>query len=124
MNENIIVLAELFKALGDVSRLRIIKILASHEDKTYCVSNIAEILGITQPAVSQHMSVLKKVGLLNCEQDGKKVFYSINGQMFRQYYALVGHMFQMAFQKCDQSFVRGELVCEKGLDKEKGETHE
>ncbi len=112
MNDNIFMTAELFKTLGDVSRLRIIKILASHENNTFCVSEIAEMLGITQPAVSQHMGVLKKVGLLHCEQDGKKTFYSINGQAFREYFNLVEYMFEMAFKKCDQSSIRGERECE------------
>ncbi len=116
MNNNIINIAELFKTLGDVSRLRIIKILASHENNTFCVSQIAEILHISQPGVSQHMSVLKKVGLLNCEQDGKKMFYSINGKAFREYYELVEYMFNMAFKKCDESAIRGEVECEKCLD--------
>lgn len=111
-NKNINIMADLFKALGDASRLRIIKILASHEDNTFCVSQIAEILGISQPAVSQHMSVLKKVGLLNSEQDGKKMFYSINGQVFRQYFDLTEKMFHMAFKKCDNSKVRGETKCD------------
>ncbi len=116
MNNNIIAISELFKTLGDVSRLRIIKILASHENNTFCVSQIAEILGISQPAVSQHMGVLKKVGLLNCEQNGKKMFYSINGVVFREYYKLVSYMFDMAFKKCDEACIRGEVKCDKCLD--------
>ncbi len=121
MNNNIFMMAELFKSLGDISRLRIIKILASHENNTFCVSQIAQILGITQPAVSQHMAVLKKVGLLNSEQNGKKAFYSINGQAFRQYYDVVSQMFYMAFEKCDSSSVRGETDCEKCFAKKEGE---
>ncbi len=120
MNNNIFMTAELFKTLGDVNRLRIIKILASHENNTFCVSQIAEILGITQPAVSQHMAVLKKMGLLNSVQNGKKTFYAINGQAFRQYFELVEHMFQMAFKKCDQSSVRGETECQNCIEEKEG----
>ncbi len=111
MNNNILMMADLFKTLGDISRLRIIKILASHENNTFCVSQIADMLGISQPAVSQHMAVLKKIGLLNCEQKGKKTFYAINGQVFRQHFKLVEQMFQLAFKKCDQASVRGEAQC-------------
>ncbi len=112
MNDNLNIMAGLFKALGDTSRLRIIKILASHENNTFCVSQIAEILGISQPAVSQHLSVLKKVGLLKSEQDGKKMFYSINGHKFRQYFDLTQIMFNMAFKKCDDKKIRGEIECD------------
>ncbi|PID82360.1 MAG: hypothetical protein CSB16_01290, partial [Clostridiales bacterium] len=117
MKNNIFMTAELFKTLGDVSRLRIIKILASNENNTFCVSQIAEILGISQPAVSQHMSVLKRIDLLRSEQDGVKTFYSINGQTFREYYQLVERMFEMAFKKCDESFIRGEAECDECLEK-------
>ncbi len=113
MNENIIVLAELFKALGDVNRLRIIKILASNEDNTFCVSQIADMLGISQPASSQHLAVLKRVGLLSSEQQGKKMFYALNGQVFRRYFVLVEHMFEMAFVKCDLSLVQGKADCDR-----------
>ncbi len=124
MNNNILMMADLFKALGDVSRLRIIKILASHENNTFCVSQIAEMLGITQPAVSQHMAVLKKIGLLNSEQKGKKTFYAINGQVFRQYFDIVEQMFQLAFKKCDQASVRGEIDCRRCNKEMEGENYE
>ncbi|MCK5201048.1 MAG: winged helix-turn-helix transcriptional regulator [Spirochaetales bacterium] len=45
-------MAEIFKALGDPTRLMIIKILASNKEDRFCVVDIAKRIGITQPAVS------------------------------------------------------------------------
>jgi DNA-binding transcriptional ArsR family regulator len=41
---------ELFKALGDINRLRIVRLLASHPQQTFCVADLAAILGIPSPA--------------------------------------------------------------------------
>jgi len=54
----------LCKALGDATRLKIIKILASHKDYRPCVNDLAKNLNITQPAASQHLKILKNVGLI------------------------------------------------------------
>lgn len=67
-----------FKALGDLSRLRLIRILASSEQNLYCVADLAKKLGITQPAVSQHLKVLRHIGVVSSSKTGFRVYYRIN----------------------------------------------
>ncbi|MGI6285699.1 metalloregulator ArsR/SmtB family transcription factor [Neomoorella humiferrea] len=64
-----------FKALGQHLRLRIIALLAEGE---LCVCELEEILGITQPAISQHLRVLKEANLVWEEKVSQWVFYHLN----------------------------------------------
>jgi len=64
----------LFKAAGDRTRLRILKML---EAGPLCVCQIVEILGLCQSAVSKHLSILSGVGLIDDERQGKWTFYRL-----------------------------------------------
>lgn len=66
--------ANLFMALSDVSRLRILNML---EEGEKCVCEIIPNLGLAQPTVSRHLSVLVRQGLLKWRKEGNRVFYSI-----------------------------------------------
>ncbi|NPV27556.1 MAG: winged helix-turn-helix transcriptional regulator [Firmicutes bacterium] len=55
-------LEKFFKALGEPTRLRIIKLLAERE---LCVCELVEVLQISQPRISQHLRVLKNAGLVS-----------------------------------------------------------
>jgi ArsR family transcriptional regulator len=63
------------KALSDPCRVRIIKIL---QNKTLCVCELQALLSIPQPAVSKHMKVLEKAGLVTGAKDGLWVYYSVD----------------------------------------------
>lgn len=64
--------AEAMKQLGDVSRLRIFWLLCHAEE---CVTNIAELVGMSSPAVSHHLRLLKDAGLIVSKRVGKEMFY-------------------------------------------------
>lgn len=64
--------AELFSQLGDPSRLRLFWMLCHCEE---CVTDIAEMMDMTSPAVSHHLRVLKNCGLIDSRRDGKEVYY-------------------------------------------------
>ena len=68
-------LAEIFKALSDDTRMKIIYALSKEE---LCVCDIATIIGSTVPAASHHLRYLKNVGLAKHRKQGKMVFYSID----------------------------------------------
>src|SRR4030042_1297400 len=62
---------ELFAALSDPTRLKLLQVLyRQNPPGCRCVNNLSQLLGITQPAVSQHLRVLKSVGLVIGERRG------------------------------------------------------
>ncbi|MFQ5599598.1 MAG: ArsR/SmtB family transcription factor [Candidatus Krumholzibacteriia bacterium] len=68
-------LAELFKALADPTRLRILRVLEGNDLR---VQELVEVLGLAQPTVSRHLGVLLRGGLLRRRRDGVWVFYGLN----------------------------------------------
>jgi ArsR family transcriptional regulator len=69
--------AELFRALGDPARVRIVNLLATSAEPV-CVCNLVDPLGLSQPTVSHHLKRLVDAGLLEREQRGKWAYYSLN----------------------------------------------
>ena len=67
-------LAELFKVFGDSTRIRILFVLFETE---VCVCDLAEILQMTQSAVSHQLRILKQNKLVKSRREGKSVFYSL-----------------------------------------------
>jgi ArsR family transcriptional regulator, lead/cadmium/zinc/bismuth-responsive transcriptional repressor len=68
-------LADLFKTLGDPTRIRIVDALAKSE---FCVCDLAEILGLSQSATSHQLRVLRNSKLVKYRRDGKMVYYSLD----------------------------------------------
>jgi ArsR family transcriptional regulator len=68
--------AELFKALGDPARVRIVNLLASAGEPV-CACHLNEPVGLSQPTVSHHLKKLVEVGLLDREQRGKWAYFSL-----------------------------------------------
>ena len=73
---------EVFKALGDPTRLQIVQMLAQHGEM--CVCTIVDELGMHQPAISHHMAKLKQAGLLNARKKGQWIFYSLRVEALRE----------------------------------------
>ena len=69
--------AELFKALADPARVRIVNMLATTSDAV-CVCELVPRLGLSQPTVSHHLRRLSEAGLLDRERRGTWAFYSLN----------------------------------------------
>lgn len=67
--------AELFRALGDTSRVRIISVLAESEMN---VSALAEAVGISESAISHHMRGLRQMRLVRARKAGRQVFYRLD----------------------------------------------
>lgn len=73
-------LAELFKVFGDSTRIKILYALFESE---LCVCDIAQLLGLTQTAVSHQLRVLKTNKLVRFRKEGKNVFYSLSDEHVR-----------------------------------------
>ncbi|MEE8577613.1 MAG: metalloregulator ArsR/SmtB family transcription factor [candidate division Zixibacteria bacterium] len=65
---------EFFKALSDPTRLRIVALLVRNE---LCVCDLTEVLGLPQPTISRHMSLLKAARLVSDRREGKWVHYQL-----------------------------------------------
>ena len=68
-------LAEFFRTLGDASRIRMISALAEGEMN---VGSLAEIVGISESAVSHHLRGLRQMRLVRARKSGRQVFYSLD----------------------------------------------
>ena len=68
--------ADLFKALGDPARVRVVNLLAMSAEPV-CICNLIEPLGLSQPTVSHHMKKLLDAGLVAREQRGKWAYFSL-----------------------------------------------
>ena len=66
--------AQLFRALGHEIRIRILEELRAGERS---VGELQELIGVSGPNVSQHLSVLRGEGIVTARRDGTSVFYSV-----------------------------------------------
>lgn len=87
--------AEAFKVFSVETRIKIIEQL---KDGPLSVNTMAEVLGITQSAVSQHLRVLKQAGLVTDERKGNHIFYTLN---------------KASLDKCQHELVK---ICSCGCD--------
>lgn len=73
-------LADLFKVFGDTTRIKILYALFESE---LCVGDIAQVLGMSQSAVSHQLRVLKDSKLIKFRREGKVIFYSLDDDHVR-----------------------------------------
>jgi len=95
-----------FKSLGDLTRLQIIYLLATDTTGKLGVGDLAAQLGVSQPAVSQHLKTLKGEGIVNSRREGFYVYYTFNRERmmkFREHFDL---MYMSVMDKCDQELIR------------------
>ena len=64
--------AELLKVLGHPERLAIVLLTLNRE---MCVKDLVEVLKISQPKVSQHVGLMKELGILSFRKEGTRVLY-------------------------------------------------
>ena len=73
-------LSDLFKVFGDSTRIRILYALFESE---LCVGDMAQLLGISQSAVSHQLKILKDAKLVRFRRDGKIIFYMLDDDHVR-----------------------------------------
>ena len=64
--------ADLFRLLGDPTRVRLFWLLCHCEE---CVLNLSALMGMSGPALSHHLKLLKSCGLITSRREGKEVYY-------------------------------------------------
>ncbi|BBX68309.1 ArsR/SmtB family transcription factor [Mycolicibacterium psychrotolerans] len=70
-------LAQMFKAIGDPVRLRLLSLIASHPGGEACVCDISGTFVLSQPTISHHLKVLRSAGILEKERRGSWVYYRV-----------------------------------------------
>jgi ArsR family transcriptional regulator len=76
-------LSQVFKALGDPVRLRLLSLIASHEGGEACVCDLSGVFDLTGPTISHHLKVLREAGLISGERRGTWVFYRVRPEALR-----------------------------------------
>jgi ArsR family transcriptional regulator len=74
-------LAEIFKALSDPTRLRLISLLLENEA---CVHNLQDVLGMSQSAISHQLRHLRLLKLVRFRKEGRHVYYALDDEHVRK----------------------------------------
>jgi ArsR family transcriptional regulator, arsenate/arsenite/antimonite-responsive transcriptional repressor len=93
-------MAGVFNALGHYNRLCIIYILANDQNGALGVNDLAEMLGISQPAVSQHLKILKNVRIITSRKEANRMYYSFNREFMVRYQENFNELSRSVMEKC------------------------
>lgn len=89
--------ADVFKQLGDTTRIRIFWLLCHQEE---CVLNISTMLEMSSPAVSHHLRPLKNNGLIVSRREGKEVYYhSADNEQSRLLHQMIEQVMEITCPK-------------------------
>ncbi len=70
-------LAQVFRALGDPVRLRLVSLIGAREGGEVCVCDLTSAFELSQPTISHHLKVLREAGLIDSERRGTWVYYRL-----------------------------------------------
>lgn len=95
-------LEELFKALANVNRLLLIYRMTSGEVTKVSVTEMAKMMGLTQPAASQHLKILKTAKILDAEKKGNYIYYTFNKTAMINHKEKIDFLFTCILTKCNK----------------------
>jgi DNA-binding transcriptional ArsR family regulator len=101
-------LARVFKAFSVGSRVRIVQLLSSN---ALCVNVLAKKLGMTQAAVSQHLRVLREVGLVSPKRRGYYVHYGVDAEAVAKWNEAIAGLLAAATDEADGLQPEGGKSC-------------
>jgi len=70
-------LAQIFRALGDPVRLRLVSLIGAHQGGEVCVCDLTSAFSLTQPTISHHLKVLREAGIIDSQRRGTWVYYRL-----------------------------------------------
>ncbi len=82
-------MVEIFKALGDENRLRILNILMHHE---LCVCELEVVLDLSQSNVSRHLAKLRQTGIITASKDAQWIHYKVNDKFLKEHKNLAEYL--------------------------------
>ena len=86
--------ARLFRALGDETRVQIVRLLAE-QAAPLCVCHIESAFGLTQSGISYHLKVLREIGLVTTQRRGTWIYYQLNRDRLAQLGPLLPELMQV-----------------------------
>jgi len=93
-------LSELFKILGDLTRIKIIWTLDNNE---MCVCDIANVLNMTKSSISHQLAILKNAGIVRYRKSGKEVYYTLDDEHINKLYEIgLEHIEHRMKGECDE----------------------
>lgn len=95
-------LEELFKALANINRLLLIYKMTSGEIERVSVTQMARMMGLTQPAASQHLKILKTARILTAEKKGNYIYYTFNQSAMVNHKEKIDFLFSCVLTKCNK----------------------
>lgn len=105
-------MTDIFKALAEVSRLRILALLMQRE---LCVCEIESTLNLTQSNASRHLTILKKCGIVSSRKDAQWTYYSISPEFKEEHSSLwqylTEHLPELSSYTADQE------TCKKCIER-------
>ncbi|NNM85604.1 MAG: helix-turn-helix transcriptional regulator [Phycisphaerales bacterium] len=101
--------AQVFQALGEPNRLRMMQILPQQPvcREMYNVIELAEALGLTQPTVSHHLKILRRVGLVDSRRQCNSVYFYVNQANVHKWLQQVQRRFGCSLQRPADAVARG-----------------
>ena len=100
-NDQFGILADIFKQLGDSSRIRIFWLLCHCEQ---CVINVSSMVEMSSPAVSHHLKLVKESGLIVSRRSGKEVYYkAADTEQAKLLHHMIEEILQIACPKSEKA---------------------
>lgn len=99
-NDFLLRISDTFKALSDPTRLKILRMVATKKNNFY-VSEIAQKMGITNSAVSQHLKVLKSAGIVESVRNGFHTHYKLKDGAIAEFRNSIEKLIRTGFLDCN-----------------------
>ncbi|MBN1801841.1 MAG: winged helix-turn-helix transcriptional regulator [Candidatus Lokiarchaeota archaeon] len=110
-------LPRIFKALADPTRLKIFRLLMFNDEDKLKVIDLAAKIGISQPAATQHINILKEHNLIKSKREQNIKYYYIDKQEFNRLKELLNNALDISLMKCT---FKGKCIdCPRNKDREK-----
>lgn len=101
-HDKLIQVVKVFKALGDPVRMKLMRALATQFEEKATVNDLVNLFNISQPAISQHLKILKNMEFVNSVKQGYYMYYSINYPKIAEYKKLIDYIFELGLKKCEK----------------------
>ena len=93
-------LSDFFKVLSDPTRMKLLSLLMFNDEDKLKVIDLAEKIGISQPAITQHINIFKELDLIESSSEQNRKYYYINKKNFKSYKRVLSTMLEISYMRC------------------------